>query len=239
MRIFLLLPLLLSSFPQGQSGAVAVDGSAVTVVSFKWSKSRQTTEGAELAGTTPAAPIISANKNYERGRRANTPAGIANVPAGVSNPTADTIDERSAELERNVRKASSSRRKAVDGFAYRVKVRNESSKVIEVLFWEYRFTETAQPTNVARRQFLCGVHIKPNKEKELQAFSLSGPGDVISVGSLADKSGQLYKEGVVINRVEYTDGTIWQRKDWNFAEVRLTLARAIETPWGLEMCRGL
>ena len=239
MRTLLLLPLLLMSIPPAQNGSVADDGSSVVVIGLKWSKSRQTTEVTDTAGTTPAAPIISANKNYERNRRANTPAGIANVPAGVSNPTADTMDVRSAEIERNVQEARSPRRKAVDGFAYRVKVRNASAKVIEVLFWEYRFTETARPANVARRQFLCGVNIKPNKEKELQAFSPSGPSGVISVGSLADKSGNLYQENVVINRVEYADGTIWQRKDWNFAEVRLTLARAIETPWGLEMCRGL
>jgi hypothetical protein len=138
-----------------------------------------------------------------------------------------------------VRESRAPRRKEVDGFAYRVKVRNASTKVIEVLFWEYQFTETANPTNVARRQFLCGVNIKPTKEKELQSFSPSGPGAVISVGSLSDKSGNLYQEKVVINRVEYADGSIWQRKDWNFAEVRATLARAIATPWGLEMCRGL
>jgi hypothetical protein len=164
---------------------------------------------------------------------------VANVPAGVRDPNAGSIESRSAELERNVREARSPSRKVVDGFAYRVKVRNAGAKVIEVLFWEYQFTESANPTNVTRRQFLCGVNIKPAREKELQAFSVSGPAAVISVGSLADRAGNLYQEKAVINRVEYADGSIWQRKDWNFAEVRSTLARAIETPWGMETCRGL
>jgi hypothetical protein len=44
---------------------------------------------------------------------------------------------------------------------------------------------------------------------------------------------------VTINRVEYADGSIWQRRDWNFAEVREGIARAVSTPWGPEMCRGL
>ena len=239
MRTLLLLPLLLMFVPPGQDGALTDNGSSVAVTSFKWSKSRQTTEVAEAPSTAPAAAMVSTNKNYERGRRANSSAGVANVPAGVSNPSGDTVDSRSAELERNVRESRSPRRKEVDGFAYRVKVRNASTKVIEVLFWEYQFKETANPTNVARRQFLCGVNIKPTREKELQSFSPSGPGAVISVGSLSDKSGNLYQEKVVINRVEYADGSIWQRKDWNFAEVRATLARAIATPWGMEMCRGL
>ena len=239
MRTLLLLPLLLMSVPPAQDGARTDNGSSVVVTSFKYSKSRQTTETPDTADTAPAAAMISTNKNYERGRRANTSAGVANVPAGVSNPSGDTVDSRSAELERNVRESRAPRRKAVDGFAYRVKVRNAGAKVIEVLFWEYQFTETANPANVARRQFLCGVNIKPDKEKELQAFSPSGPGAVISVGSLSDKTGNLSQEKVVINRVEYADGSIWQRKDWNFAEVKLSIERATKTPWGAEMCRGL
>lgn len=129
--------------------------------------------------------------------------------------------------------------KPVDGLAYRVKVQNAGRKVIDVIFWEYQFKETANPKLVTRQQFLCGAGIKPGKEKELQAFSVSSPGDVISVDSLAKKSDNLFVEQVVINRVEYADGTIWQRKDWNFAEVRLGVARATATPWGAEMCRGL
>ena len=54
----------------------------------------------------------------------------------------------------------------VDGFAYKVKVRNSAAKVVEVLFWEYQFEETANPSNLTRRQFLCGVQIKGGKEKD-------------------------------------------------------------------------
>jgi hypothetical protein len=43
----------------------------------------------------------------------------------------------------------------------------------------------------------------------------------------------------VINRVEYADGSILQRKGWNFAEMKSSIERAIKTPWGAEMCRGI
>jgi hypothetical protein len=90
------------------------------------------------------------------------------------------------------------------------------------------------------RQFLCAVNIKPDKDKELQAFSVSGPSEVISAGSLSNKSGgNPFAEKVIINRVEYADGTIWQRKDWNFGEIKTTFERAVGTPWSTEMCRGL
>lgn len=230
MKALLLLPILLIGFPYSQNPASSGEGSQVGVLSFKWSKSRQIIEKTDSTSEAPAAAMIAANKNFERNRRANT--------IGERDPNLDTIDGRSAALDKSVQE-SRSIAKPVDGFAYRVKFQNASAQVIEVLFWEYQFKESSNPATVARRQFLCGVQVKPGKDKEVQAFSLSGPSNVITVGGLANKSGTLFAEDVVINRVEYADGTIWQRKDWNFAEVRISYARALATPWGAEMCRGL
>ncbi|MBA2732781.1 MAG: hypothetical protein H0U54_07795 [Acidobacteria bacterium] len=232
MRNLLLLTLLLMSVSSGQNVTGSNDGSSVVVLGFKWSKTRQTIKKVDSASAAPAAMMTQANKNFERNQRVND-------PAGARDPNADTIDARSAAMEKIVQESRSSGSKTVDGFEYRVKVQNASNKVIEILFWEYQFIDQSNPTTVARRQFLCGVNIKPDKEKELQAFSLSAPSDVVSVKSLGNKTENLFKENVVINRVEYADRTIWQRKDWNFAEIRLTYKRAVETPWGSEMCRGL
>lgn len=232
MRTLLLLPFLLFSISPIQNTARTDEGSSVVVLSFKWFKNRQAIEVLDPVTTTPAAAMIPANKNFERNRRGND-------PAGVRDPNGDTIDGRSAAIDKMVQESRKPKPKPVDGFAYRAKIQNTSTKVVEIVFWEYQFKEEANPTTVVRRQFLCGVNIKPDKEKELQAFSLSGPSDVISVASLANKSGNVFQEKVVINRVEYADGSIWQRKDWNFAEVKLTFARAVATPWGLEMCRNL
>ena len=232
MRNLLLLPFILFSISPIQNTQGSDDGSAVVVNSFKWFKNRQTIERSEPTSVAPAAAMTQNDRNFERNRRIND-------PAGARDPNADTIDARSAAIEKNVQESRSPGRKTIHGFAYQAKIKNKSTKAIEIVFWEYQFKEAANPTSVVRRQFLCGVNIKPDKEKELQAFSLSGPSDVISVNSLANKSGNIFEEKVVINRVEYADGSIWQRKDWNFAEVKLTFARAIATPWGLEMCRNL
>ena len=231
--LFLSLFLLMFVAPVQSQNVVRPDeDSPAVVLGFKHSKSRQIPEKTDSGGSIPAVAVIQDNKYFQRTARENGSTGIRD-------PNTDTIDGRSAALEKNVQESRTRNPKPVDGFTYQAKVRNAGKKVIEVVFWEYQFKETANPSTVARRQFLCGVNIKPEKEKELQAFSLSGPSDVISVGSLANKSGNLFQEKAVINRVEYSDGTIWQRKDWNFAEVRLTLERAIATPWGAEMCRNL
>ena len=233
MRKLLLLTFILMSIQQTQNEVATDEGTQVVVVlSSKWSKSRQTVVLPATTSTAPAQAMIPANRNFERNRRANG-------PPGMPDPNDDTLDGRRAAMEKIVQESRSTKPKPVDGFIFRIKMRNVSAKAIEVLFWEYQFKESANPSNVVRRQFLCGVNIKPEKEKELEAFSLSGPSDVISVRSLAKPSGNLFVEKVVINRVEYADGTIWQRKDWNFAEMKSSIARAIGTPWGAEMCRGL
>ncbi|HXM36598.1 MAG TPA: hypothetical protein VN920_15495 [Pyrinomonadaceae bacterium] len=231
MRNLLLLSLLLTCVSPKQNPAAPQDAAPVVVLGSKWFKSRQIVENQVTEPSVPAREMIPQNKNYQRNARIND-------PVGARDPNEDTIDGRSAAIEKNVQE---SRRapKPVDGFSYRAKIQNASTRVVEIVFWEYQFIDPANPGFMARRQFLCGVKINPAKERELQAFSLSGPSDVISVQSSGNKSESAFQEKVVINRVEYADGTIWQRKDWNFAEIRLGYKRAVGTPWGSEMCRGL
>ena len=227
----LLSLLLVFGFPN-QNPIVVSQDCSVSVSSFKYVKARQVHEKLATEETGPARAMIPENKNYPRNARIN-------LPVGARDPNEDTIDGRSAALEKIVQESRTPQTKPVDGFAFRVKVQNQSTKAVEIIFWEYQFIDTANPAAVTRRQFLCGVNIRPDKAKELQAFGLSGPSEVVSVGTLANKSGTPFQENVVINRVEYADGSIWQRKGWNFAEIGLAYRRAVGTPWGTEMCRGL
>jgi len=231
MRNLLLLSLLLTFVSLHQNPASVQDGSAIVVLSSKWFKTRQIVENEVSTPSVPAREMIPQNKNYQRNARIND-------PVGARDPNEDTLDGRSAAIEKNVQE---SRRapKPVDGFSYRAKIQNASTKPIEIVFWEYQFIDPGSPAIMARRQFLCGVKIDPSRNKELQAFSLSGPSDVVSVQSSGTKSENAFQEKVVINRIEYADGTMWQRKDWNFGEIRMSYKRAVATPWGSEMCRGL
>ncbi|HWS86189.1 MAG TPA: hypothetical protein VN282_04460 [Pyrinomonadaceae bacterium] len=229
MRTLLLLPLLLTPVSPFQHGAG--EGPPLNVVSAKWTKTRQKVERPDTQGSAPAAAMTAADKNYARNRRANQ-------PSAVLDPNADTIDARSAAIEKAVRE-SRSQVVEVEGYVYRVKLQNPARKNVDVVFWEYQFEETANPSNLTRRQFLCGVQIKGGKEKEVRAFGGSGPAGVVSAASLANGSADPFAERVLINRVEYDDGSIWQRKGWSYAEVRASIQRAVSTPWGAEMCRAL
>ena len=233
MKTLLLLPLLaMLAFPDRLVQTPTADGSQITVLSFKWSKGRQTTDTAGADKPLPARAMTQADKNYDRNLRIND-------PAGTRDPNADTLDARGVALEKSVRDAEKPQTKPVNAFTYQAKIHNASKQVVEIIFWEYQFIDTANPTNVTRRQFLCGVNLKPDKDKELQAFSLSGPTDSASAASLAT-SASPFQEKVVINRVEFADGKSWMRKDWNAGEIKTAYQRAMATPWSPnEMCRAL
>ena len=226
MKILLLLSLLLSLLIPLQT---LVD-SPLKVTRYKWSRARRTIETPEAEGNAPARAMIPQNRIFARNARVNE-------PPGSRDPNADTIDGRSAALEKSVAESRSPKARPIDGYVYRIKVQNAITKVVEIVFWEYQFQDPANPDLVSRRQFLCGVNIGAGKGKDLEGFSLSGPSDVVDVKTL--DSGAGFKENVVINRIEYADGAIWQRKNWNLAEVKSSYERVLREPWLPGMCKGL
>ncbi|MGI8835941.1 MAG: hypothetical protein ACR2H4_04810 [Pyrinomonadaceae bacterium] len=236
MPTLLLLPLMLVMLSQAQNAtppretARPAEAPLVLVLGFHWNRIRKTVK-TEPTGGAPAREMIADNKNYPRNARVN-------MPVGQRDPNEDTIDGRREAIEKIVQESRTPPPKSFDTFAYEVKVANGSKKAIDVVFWEYQFIDPANPAKPTRHQFLCGVGLKSGKEKQLQASSLAGPSDVVSAQTLANDSGKRFLEKVIINRVEYADGSIWQRKDWNFSEIRFSLKKALSTPW-TEMCRAL
>ena len=232
MRKVLLLALIstISLVTYSYQNPPASGPTSMAVLEFKWSKKRQQVEQGSPGYTQPQAMTNPATRNYERNTRINQ-------PRGERDPTADTLEARSADIEKNIQSARAP--SPIDGFGYKIKVQNGDTKVADIVFWEYQFIDPASPDVIARRQFLCAVKIEPGKTKDIQAFSLAGPGNVVSTASAAIASGNPLTEKAVINRVEYVDGSIWRRKDWNFGEIKLSYQRAVGTPWGKEMCRAL
>lgn len=228
MKTLCLLPLLtMLVLPVQNPPAAPPDGSPIAVLTFKWSRSRQAAGASDSDKPIPSRAVTTADKNLERNARVND-------PAGKRDPNADTLDARGQALEA-ITQSANKKEKTVDGFAYQVKLHNTGKQTVDVVFWEYQFIDATNPGNVTRRQFLCGAKIKPDKEKELQAFEMSGPGDTISASPAAS-----LQEKVIINRVEFADGKSWMRKDWNANEIKAAYQRAMATPWSPnEMCRAL
>lgn len=233
MKTLILLSLLLSLLIPFQSSTLPADGaSPLSVSSFKWTRARRKVDVAEAEGTAPARAMIPQNRNFARNARVND-------PQGVRDPNGDTLDGRSAAMEKSVAESRAPQQKSLDGYAYRIKVQNAGQKIVEIVFWEYQFQDPANPQLIARRQFLCGVSIAAGKGRDLEGFSLSGPSDVVDVKTLANNNGNSFKENAVINRVEYADGSIWQRKAWNLAEVKASYERVLREQWVPGTCKSL
>jgi hypothetical protein len=228
MKILFLL-LLTLALPL-QSQIETNDGAPLTVTKFKWSRARRTPPAQEVEVNSPARAVIPQNKIFARTARENE-------SPGARDPNADTLDGRSAALEKSVAESRAPQAERVDGFAYYIKVQNTITKTVEAVFWEYRFQDPSNPDSLSRRQFLCGVELGTGKSKELEGFSRSGPSDVVDVKTL--NSGAPFQESILINRIEYTDGTVWQRKAWNLAEVKGSYERVLREPWLPGSCKAL
>ena len=99
------------------------------------------------------------------------------------------------------------------GFQYRVKVRNAGAKTVRATAWDYLFVDPESGREVARHAFESRERIKPGGSKELIHFSVSAPTKVVSAGLLGGSDARRpFLERVEVRRVEYTDGSSWERK---------------------------
>ena len=208
MKLLLVLPILLiTTVSYGQAPAPVEENKLpVVVVSASWLRDRQAGSKAVQSATLPMRAITKDDRNFERQKRVND-------PVGMRDPNADSLDVRGSELERIVQQSRESA--PIDGYTYLLKIQNISPKIIENVIWEYRFMQVGNDSNVSRRTFMCGGEIKPERQKEMNIFSLVGPSEVVSVKTLEKDAGAKYRAAVIINRVDYSDGTFWQRHGWD------------------------
>ena len=214
MKILLLFPILLLAFHIPLQSASS-DNSPVTVVEFKWFKNQKLSldPGAVSLTEDAGSDVMPSRSDLERRRISGN--------ASVHDQSSDSLEKRGEDLEQAANKPGN--QKPGEGYTYQAKILNNSNKTIETVFWEFQFTEKADTANVSHRQFVCRASLKPEKRKVLESFSRNGPGSVVNVRNLKKNENDAFAGSVIINRVEYDDGSIWQRTGWNFDDVKLTL----------------
>jgi len=203
----------------------------VPILSARW---KRATVRPAKPDVTPTGPVTPAGENKYFQRKAREQR-----TDNPMDPTQESMEARSLKMDQAVKESRTPQPDNITGYTYTAEVRNETGATVNVIFWEYRFTETAHPENIVRRQFLCGVEIKNGEKKELNVFSTLGPSDVIGVDSLAKTTEKLFNEAVQVNRIELADGSIIQRDNWKFSDVKAGVQRLTSTPWGNEICRAL
>ena len=206
----------------------------VTVVDSNWKVVHESAKKGETISAIPAPAMIDQNKNFQRNARENQM-----MQRGTTDPNEQTVDGRSAQLQKMSSEAQAPNYDAKIGYAYTANVKNDSDKTVVTIFFEYRFTEIATPTRVTSRHFICGVKIKPGDKHELAAASSLGPSNTVSVESLANTTDKIFDEKVIINRIEFSDDSVLNRRDWKYDDHKDAIKRVTEKGWGKEVCRML
>ena len=204
----------------------------VPILRATWQRTVKPAPKADVEPVSPAKPVMNENKYFQRKAREQR-------TDNPLDPYESSLEGRSAAIDKAMQESRTPKADDVVGYSYLAEIRNDTGASIEVIFWEYLFTEIAHPTNVVRRQFLCGVKLKNGERKELPVFSLLGPSDVLDVKSLAKGTEKLFDEKVRVNRIELSDGNILQRHDWKYSDVKKAVEQLTSKPWGTEICRAL
>ena len=232
MRLVLYLLVLIMLY--GGAAVMAQENQApVSVGSPVWHVDHRTIPKKESSRTSPQRELTSDDKNFAREKRNQTLRGSTPEPSEM------TADGSRQKMDKAQQEAESTGGGDQTGYLYQASFVNNTKKAVAVIYWEYRFTELADPNNVVRRQFLCAANMKPAAKKDLWIFTLLGPSGSISIESLKNVTTPLFDEKVYINRIEFTDDSVLQRPGWNFDDVKKGVASATSTPWGNEVCRAI
>jgi hypothetical protein len=121
---------------------------------------------------------------------------------------------RSAMEERNVSAAREEKQKPTPPpryiFEYKVSILNNSAKKIKELDWDYVFLDAISHEVLGLREFTSVETVDPGKRKELKVSVSAPPTHKISVHNLGKNERDGMNEKVVIRRVLFDDGSVWQ-----------------------------
>ena len=130
----------------------------------------------------------------------------------------NSIENRSRdmlELEQEVMRESQSS-KPTDVFRYRVNLKNIGVKLVTTVIWDYQTSYADDFGEASHRLFRCSAKVKPNQSERFDGLSVLPPIRVVNAGE------KTLKERVIINRLEYSDGSSWQRPTWREPEMTAT-----------------
>jgi hypothetical protein len=95
-------------------------------------------------------------------------------------------------------------------FIYKTKIKNNHTVAITQIDWDYVFFERDTENELGRQEFTSDEQIGPGKTKELVVTLTSPPTRTISVTSLNLEERNRLSEKIILVRVKYADGHVWQ-----------------------------
>src|ERR1044072_4403579 len=183
------------------TASIAKAQAPVEVTHFTWDKERVGWERDPFSGPIENFDEVRARQRNERriedAKRGNS-AEIDKIRREAKADAANIETKHQAPPSRYV-------------FVYKATVKNSGSKVIKSIDWDYVFFERATENEIGRQQFTSEEKIRPGQARELVVTIRKPPTQTISLTALnKDERGSLDGR-IIIVRIDYEDGTIWQQ----------------------------
>ncbi len=174
----------------------------LAVVKFGWSKERLNWEGDPFGGP---------NENFDEMRvRMRNEKRILDAKRGGSQIELNKVEREARADSANIERIRA-RPRARYGFMYKVTVQNNGGRAVKEVDWDYVFSDAESRQELGRHRFASEAKIGPGKKKEFAFFIPSPPTQTISAQALNRKERDGLAEEVVVMRVIYEDGTVWER----------------------------
>ncbi len=200
MRVTVVLFLFLFIAPVAYAQAPASEAE-LEVVKHSWTKERLNWERSPFGGP---------NENFHQMQfRARSEKRVSDAKRSNS-PEVSKL-EREAKADAAIVAAENQNGKPPRYyFLYRASVKNTSTKQIKEIDWDYVFVDSFNGDELDRRQFTSVQNIAPGKQKELVFTLPTPPTRRISIYALDKKEASGIEGRVLIVRVKYADGSVWQ-----------------------------
>jgi hypothetical protein len=95
-------------------------------------------------------------------------------------------------------------------YIYSTKLKNKSTKTITLVVWDYVFSNPSTHEELGRHRSRTTIKLRKGKSTELWGFSISPPTRIVSAKNPHEANAKL-EERIEIDRVEYDDGSFWQK----------------------------
>lgn len=200
--VFLLLSILLVAIvAEAQVSTTSAVAAEIQVLKYSWSKERINWEQNPFGGPNENFHEMQFRARSEKrasdARRANSP----DANKLESDARVDAAIIQAQRLKKGPPRYT---------FLYRTSIKNASEKTIKEIDWDYIFLDAVTGEELGRRQFTSVQTIAPGKSKELSFMLPAAPTQRISVYALDKKEKVGVGEQVVVVRVKYADGSVWQ-----------------------------
>jgi hypothetical protein len=94
-------------------------------------------------------------------------------------------------------------------YSYSVTLKNTGTKTVKTVLWAYVFTDTVLQELVGRTVSENEVKLRPGKSVEVVGYSSNHAVQVVNAKSAGTRNP--IKEEVLILRIDYEDGSFWER----------------------------